>query len=135
MVIDFGLVRGSAKKICPTWVGTRWDGKFPRGTENFPVPPFSRQVGRKSPRPTFLDTVGQIFLRRFHGTLFTNSKAYRVLPSGPRAGHHGVHSGLGRRLPVSAPQRAGSASASSSAPKTHEAHVTSGLAPDGPVTR
>ena len=61
ILVDFGLVRGSAKKICPTWVGTRWDGKFPRGTENFPVPPFSRQVGRKSPRPTFLEHGGTDF--------------------------------------------------------------------------
>ena len=59
------------------------------GTENFPVPPFSRQVGRISPRPTFrvsvqstvTVTVGRIFLRRplswhlFQLRKFTNLKA------------------------------------------------------------
>ncbi len=51
--------------VAPQWVD---------GTENFPVPPSSRQVGRISPRPTFKvfvqSTVGRIFLRRFHDTFF-----------------------------------------------------------------
>ena len=73
-IADANLACQNQPKFCPTWVG---------GTENFPVPPFSRQVGRISPVPPFWSTVGRIFLRRFHDTFFYEFKNLSTVRKGP----------------------------------------------------